>query len=136
MIENLDVSTFKEKIFNYGPKSQEWKFEGDKPAIVEYSANWCSPCKALEPTLKELSEEYEGLVDFYKVDVEDNSEIAIKFGIKAIPSMLFIPMTGTPQMAQGALPKDQLKNSIDNVLLRKKDKEKESDKVSESSKEN
>lgn len=122
MIEKLDEKTFKEKVFNFSPESKEFKFEGDKPSIVEFSASWCRPCKTLEPVLEELSEEYKDQINIYKVDVEDESNVAIKLGIKAVPSLLFIPLGQTPQMAQGSIPKEQLKSSIDNVLL-KKDKE-------------
>lgn len=122
MVEKLNEETFKEKIFAYEDKNKDWNFEGDKPAIVDFSASWCKPCKALEPILEKLSEEYKDQIDFYKVDVEDNSNIAIKFGIQAVPSLLFIPINRKPQMAQGSLPESQLKSSIDNVLLKEEEK--------------
>lgn len=124
MIKELDEKTFKEKVFNFGPKSKEFIFEGEKPSIVEFSASWCKPCKSLEPVLEELSEEYKDEINIYKVNVEDESNIAIKLGIKAIPSLLFISLDKkTPQMTQGNIPKEQLKSSIDNVLLKKETKE-------------
>ena len=116
MIENLTKETFKQKVFNF-EENQEWKFEGDKPAIIDFYADWCQPCKIVEPVLEELSEEYEGKVDFYKIDTEAQQELAAAFGIQSIPSLLFIPLDGKPQMAAGALPKETFKQVIDDELL-------------------
>lgn len=115
MIENLTKETFKEKVFNF-EENQEWKFEGDKPAIIDFYADWCQPCKIVEPVLEELSEEYQGKVDVFRIDTEDQQELAAMFGIKSIPSILFIPQQEQPQMAQGALPKDTLEKAIKDVL--------------------
>ncbi|MBS3771680.1 MAG: thioredoxin [Bacteroidales bacterium] len=115
MIENLTKETFKEKVFNF-EENQEWKFEGDKPAIIDFYADWCQPCKIVEPVLEELSEEYKGKVDVFRIDTEDQQELAAMFGIKSIPSILFIPQAEQPQMAQGALPKDTLEKAIKDVL--------------------
>ncbi len=97
-------------------ENQEWKFEGDKPAIIDFYADWCQPCKIVEPVLEELSEEYKGKVDVFRIDTEDQQELAAMFGIKSIPSILFIPQEEQPQMAQGALPKDTLEKAIQDVL--------------------
>lgn len=113
---HLDLDTFKEKVFNF-EANEEWKFEGDKPCIIDFYADWCGPCKALTPTLEKLSEEYDGEVDIYKIDTEEQRDLAGMFGIKSIPSILFVPVDGQPQMAQGALPEKQLKELIDKVLL-------------------
>jgi len=115
MIENLTKETFKEKVFNF-EENQEWKFEGDKPAIIDFYADWCQPCKIVEPVLEELSEEYKGKVDVFRIDTEDQQELAAMFGIKSIPSILFVPQEEQPQMAQGALPKDTLEKAIQDVL--------------------
>jgi len=115
MIENLTKETFKEKVFNF-EENQEWKFEGDKPAIIDFYADWCQPCKIVEPVLEELSEEYKGKVDVFRIDTEDQQELAAMFGIRSIPSILFIPQQEQPQMAQGALPKDTLEKAIKDVL--------------------
>jgi thioredoxin len=120
-MENLTKETFQEKVFNF-EKNKDWKFEGDKPCLIDFYADWCQPCKILTPILEELSEEFKGKVNIYKVDTEAQQELAAAFGIKSIPSMLFCPMEGQPQMAQGALPKDNLKQAIDEVLLLKKAK--------------
>ena len=112
---HLTQTTFKEKVFNY-EKSKDWKFEGDKPAIIDFYADWCAPCKMVAPILEELSTEYEGKLDIYKVNTEDQQELAAAFGIRSIPSLLFIPKEGQPQMAMGALPKETFKKTIENVL--------------------
>ncbi|MCF8335091.1 MAG: thioredoxin [Bacteroidales bacterium] len=115
MIENLTKETFKEKVFNF-EENQEWKFEGDKPAIIDFYADWCQPCKIVEPVLEEISQEYEGKIDVFRIDTEDQQELAAMFGIRSIPSILFIPQEEQPQMAQGALPKDTLEKAIKDVL--------------------
>lgn len=114
-MENLTVDTFKEKVFNY-TENKEWKFEGDKPAIIDFYADWCGPCKMVAPILDQLSKEYDGRVDIYKVNTENEQELAQAFGISSIPSILFIPKDAQPQMAAGALPKAQFEKIIDDVL--------------------
>jgi thioredoxin len=115
-MEHLTAETFKEKVFNY-EISPAWKFEGSKPCIIDFYADWCGPCKMVAPILEELSTVYQGKIDFYKVDTEAEQELAAVFGIRSIPSMLFVPMIGQPQMAMGALPKDTLIQAINDVLL-------------------
>jgi len=117
MTEHLTKQTFLEKVFNY-EQNQEWKFEGEIPAIIDFYADWCGPCKMVAPVLEELSKEYEGKINIYKIDTEVEQELASVFGIRSIPSLLFIPADEKPQMAQGALPKDALKDAIDNILLK------------------
>ncbi len=116
MTQHLTKTDFLEKIFNF-EQNKEWKFEGELPAIIDFYADWCGPCKMVAPVLEELSSEYEGKINIYKVDTESEQELAAAFGIRSIPSLLFIPSDGQPQMAQGALPKDALKEAINNVLL-------------------
>jgi thioredoxin 1 len=115
MIEHLTLETFKQKVFNF-EKSTDWKFEGDKPAIIDFYADWCGPCKMVAPILEELSKEYDGKLNIYKVDTESEKELASVFGIRSIPSLLFIPKDAQPQMAQGALPKDSFKKAFKEVL--------------------
>jgi thioredoxin 1 len=118
-IEHLTKATFLEKVFNY-EANQEWKFEGKLPCIIDFYADWCGPCKMVAPILEELSKEYDGKLDIYKIDTEAEQELAGAFGIRSIPSMLFVPMNEQPQMAVGALPKDSLKQAINDVLLKEK----------------
>ena len=115
MTELLTKESFLEKDFNF-EKNKEWKFEGDKPAIIDFYADWCGPCKMVAPILEELSNEYEGKVDIYKIDTEVEQELSAAFAIRSIPSMLFIPAGEQPQMAQGALPKAELERVIKEVL--------------------
>jgi len=113
-MENLTVETFKEKVFDY-TQGEEWSFKGTKPAIIDFYADWCAPCKMVAPILEELSGEYEE-VDFYKIDTEAQPELAATFGIQSIPSILFIPLGSQPQMAMGALPKETFKLAIAQIL--------------------
>lgn len=115
MTENLTKETFLKKVFNY-EENKDWKFEGDKPAIIDFYADWCGPCKMIAPILEQLSEEYKGKVDIYKIDTEVEQELAAAFAIRSIPSMLFIPIGDQPQMANGALPKTELERIISEVL--------------------
>ena len=115
MTEDLTKKTFLEKVFNY-EKNKEWVFEGKVPAIIDFYADWCGPCKMIAPILEELSNEYEGKINIYKVDTEAEQEFAAAFAIRSIPSMLFIPMNEQPQMSNGALPKQELQKLIQEVL--------------------
>lgn len=115
MLEKLTNDTFKTKVFNY-TENKEWKFEGDVPCLIDFYADWCGPCKVVAPILEELAQEYDGKLNVYKVDTETERELAGAFGIQSIPSLLFVPKDGQPQMAQGALPKDTFEQAIKEVL--------------------
>ena len=115
----LTKADFLQKVMNYEENPTEWKYVGDKPCIIDFYANWCGPCKMVAPILEELAAEYEGQIYVYKVNTEEQQELAGAFGIQSIPSLLFCPMEGQPQMAQGALPKETLKEAINEVLLKK-----------------
>ncbi len=114
-LEHLTNETFKEKIFNY-EANKEWKFEGATPAIIDFYADWCGPCKVVGPILEELKAEYGDKLDIFKVNTEEQRELSSVFGIQSIPSLLFIPKEGQPQMAMGALPKETFKQAISEVL--------------------
>lgn len=113
----LTAQEFKTEIFNYEKNPDEWVYEGTKPAIIDFYADWCGPCKRLAPIMAELAKEYEGKVLIYKIDIDKEKELATYFGIRSIPSLLFIPAKGTPQMAQGLIPKKELAETIDSFLL-------------------
>ena len=113
----LNKADFLAKVVNYETTPNEWNYLGDKPAVIDFYADWCGPCKMIAPVLEELAEEYGDQIYIYKIDTEKEQELAALFNIRSIPSLLFIPMTGQPQMAQGALPKTELKKAIDEVLL-------------------
>ena len=118
-IIELNKTEFLNKVYNYETSPKEWKFEGDKPAIVDFYATWCGPCKALHPVLEELSKEYSGQINIYQIDVDKEKELASAFGIQSIPTLLLIPTKGDPQIMHGAQPKVQLKKAIDEFLLKK-----------------
>lgn len=115
----LTKADFLKKVADYEKSPEEWKYLGDKPALIDFYASWCGPCKALAPVLEELAAEYGDQIYIYKVNTEEQQELAAAFGIRSIPTLLFIPMQGKPQMAQGALPKASLKEAIDKVMLGK-----------------
>ncbi len=115
MTEKLTKQDFIDKVFDFENES-EWSYKGDKPAIIDFYADWCGPCKMVAPILEELSEEYKDKLHIYKIDTDKEQELAGAFGIQSIPSILFIPVNDKPQMAAGALPKDQLVKVINDVL--------------------
>lgn len=112
----LTTQDFKNKVFNYETE-KEWKYEGPLPAIIDFYADWCGPCKMVAPILEELSTEYEGKIVIYKVDTEAEMELASVFGIQSIPTFLFIPVNGDPVMQPGAFPKNVFKQVIEEHLL-------------------
>lgn len=116
---HLTKADFLAKVANFETNPTKWEYLGDKPAIIDFYADWCGPCKVIAPVLEELAGEYEGQIYVYKINTETEPELAAAFGIRSIPSLLFVPMNDTPQMAAGALPKQQLKQAIDEVLLKK-----------------
>ena len=116
MATQLTKDKFLKEIFDY-ENNKEWKFEGKLPAVIDFYADWCQPCKMVAPIIEELSTEYEGKVNFFKVDTEAQQELAGAFGIQSIPSLLFIPVDGKPQMAAGALPKASFVDVIEKELL-------------------
>lgn len=119
-IVHLTLDEFRKKVANIDRNSTEWKYLGDKPAIVDFYADWCGPCKMIAPILEELANEYADEIYIYKVDTDKEQVLASLFGIRSIPALLFVPMEGDPQMANGALPKDKLKQGIEEILLKKK----------------
>lgn len=115
-IINLTDATFRQLVFDYG-KNKEWKYEGTKPAIIDFYADWCAPCRQLSPIVEELAKEYSGKIVVYKVDTEKESKLAQEIGISALPTLLFIPVKGKPQVSMGALPKATLEKAINDILL-------------------
>jgi len=115
MLEHLTNETFKEKVFNF-ELNTEWKYEGKTPCMIDFYADWCGPCKMVAPVLEELQKEYGENIVIYKVDTEIERELASIFGVQSIPSLLFVPIEGQPQMAMGALPKSTFEKAIADVL--------------------
>ena len=119
MTIQLSTEEFKNRVFNY-ETDKEWNYKGALPAIVDFYADWCGPCKMVAPILEELGKEYEGKIIIYKVDTEAEQELSSAFGIRSIPSFLFIPLKGQPAMQPGALPKHTFKQVIDEHLVGEK----------------
>lgn len=115
----MTKADFLKKIADYEKNPTEWKYKGDKPAIVDFYADWCGPCRSISPVLEELAKEYDGQIYIYKVNTDKERELSSALGIQSLPSLLFIPMEGQPQMAKGALPKETFKKIIDDFLLKK-----------------
>ena len=120
MVQELTLDQFQQKIYNLSDAnaSSELKYLGDKPAIVDFYASWCGPCRMVAPILEELAAEYAGRIVVYKVNIEKEPDLSAAFGIRSIPSILFIPLSGKPQMLQGAMPKDAFKKAIKQYLLK------------------
>jgi thioredoxin len=114
-MKTLSAKEFKKQIFDF-ERELDWKYLGKSPAIIDFYADWCGPCKALSPILEELAEEYKGKLEIYKVDTEASPDLAAAFGIRSIPSILFIPKKGAPSMAAGLIPKSNLKDAIRDLL--------------------
>jgi thioredoxin len=120
MSEYLSKASFIEKVFDFENEKQ-WKYRGELPAIIDFYADWCGPCKMVSPVLDALALEYAGKLNVYKIDTDKEQELAGAFGIQSIPSLLFIPQTGEPQMARGALGREAFDKAIADILGVKKD---------------
>ena len=112
----MTKAEFFEKVANFEENRNEWVYLGDKPCIVDFYADWCQPCKIVSPILEELAKEYEGKINIYKINTEEETELSAAFGIRSIPSVLFVPMNEKPQMSVGALPKEGYVKAIGEVL--------------------
>ena len=119
-VEYLSYDTFLTKVWNFETNSQEWIYEGDIPCVIDFYADWCGPCKRVAPIMDDLAEKYDGKVKIYKINTDKERQLSSAFGIKSIPSVLFVPMQGKPMMQAGALPKDQYIKIIEDELLNNK----------------
>lgn len=116
-VQHLTKEEFLSKVANFETSPDQWNYLGDKPALIDFYATWCGPCKALAPVLEEVAETYGDRIHVYKVDVDQQQELAAAFGIRSVPTLLFIPQEGTPRMAAGAMPRTQLENAVKEILL-------------------
>jgi thioredoxin len=116
---HLTKAEFLSKVANFQTNPTEWKYLGAKPCIIDFYATWCGPCKMVAPILEDLAKEYDGKIYIYKVDVDAEQEIAAAYGIQSIPTIFFCPMNGTPQISQGAMPKESFQKMITDILLKK-----------------
>lgn len=115
-IIHLTEESFKKLVYDY-EKNSEWKYAGNKPAIIDFYADWCAPCRQLSPIVEEIAKEYSGKIVVYKVDTEKERKLAQNVGVSALPTLLFIPVKGKPQVSMGALPKATLEKAINEILL-------------------
>lgn len=114
-MEFLTKQSFLEKIFDFENKT-EWEYKGERPVVIDFYADWCGPCKMLSPIMESLSKEYHGLIDIYKIDTEQEHELAAVFGIRSIPSVLFVPINDKPRMSVGAMQKDDYKRAFNEIF--------------------
>lgn len=110
-MEILTIETFKQKIFDF-EKSQEWTFTGQRPVFIDFYADWCGPCHMLSPILENVAVKYQGKIDIYKIDTEKSPELAALFGVRGIPALLFVPLTGEPAMSSGVMPEEAFDRAI------------------------
>lgn len=118
---HLTKAEFLKKVFDYEANPEEWKYEGDKPAIIDFYADWCGPCKRVAPILERLAKEYDGRIVIYKINTDKEKELSAAFGIRSIPTLLFIPLKEKPQLSQGALPEEAFRKVIDEFLLKEQE---------------
>ena len=118
VVKHLTKAEFLSKVWNYEANPNEWKYEGDKPCIIDFYTTWCGPCKRLSPILEELAVEYKGKIVVYKINTEVERELAQVFQVRSIPTLLFCPLNDNPQINVGALLKEQLVEAINKVLLK------------------
>ena len=118
-VEELTADTFKQKVMNYDKHPNEWVFEGSRPAIIDFYATWCGPCKQVAPIVEQVANDYAGKIDVYKIDVDKQQELAALFGVQSIPTILFVPKEGTPQRVNGAMPRTGFDEAIKQVFKMK-----------------
>ena len=116
----MNKQMFLDKVFDYTTGATEWKYQGDKPAVIDFYATWCGPCRMVAPILKDLAKEYGDSIVIYKVDTDKEKELSMAMGIRSLPTIVFIPKTGDPQVIVGAAEKATFRRAIDEVLLNKK----------------
>ena len=114
-VQYLTTSDFRKKIMDYEAHPEEWVFAGSRPAVIDFYTTWCGPCKMMAPVVESLAEKYAGKIDFYKVDIDQESELASVFGISSIPTFLFIPVKGKPAVQMGAMQKEDFEGLIDKI---------------------
>ena len=115
----MNKQMFLDKVFDYTTGATEWKYLGDKPCVIDFYATWCGPCRMVAPILKDLAKEYGDQIVIYKVDTDKEKELSMAMGIQSLPTIVFIPQAGQPQVIVGAADKATFKRAIDEVLLKK-----------------
>ena len=120
VVVQMDKQMFIDKVFDYTTGATEWKYKGEKPAVIDFYATWCGPCRMVAPILKDLAKEYGDSIIIYKVDTDKEKELSMAMGIQSLPTIVFIPQNGQPQVIIGAADKRTFQQAIDEVLLNKK----------------
>ena len=116
----MNKQMFLDKVFDYTTGATEWKYQGEKPCVIDFYATWCGPCRMVAPILKDLAKEYGDSIVIYKVDTDKEKELSMAMGIQSLPTIVFIPKSGQPQIIVGAADKTTFRRAIDEVLLNKK----------------
>lgn len=116
---SMNKQMFLEKVFDYTTGATEWKYQGNKPCIIDFYATWCGPCRMISPILKDLATEYKDSIVVYKVDTDREQELSAAMGIRSLPTVVFIPQEGQPQIIVGAADKDTFRRAVQEVLLKK-----------------
>lgn len=116
----IDKQAFIKRVYDYEKNPEKWVYAGDKPCVIDFYADWCGPCKVIAPYLEEIAEKYNGKVYVYKVNVDEQRELASYFGIESIPAVLFCPVQGKPQMMAGARPKEDFYTAVETIISPKK----------------
>lgn len=116
----LDKATFLRDVYNYEKDPTQWVYEGKKPCIIDFYADWCGPCRKVAPIMKEMAGKYKDQIVVYKIDVDKETELAQTFGISSIPTILFVPLKGKPQLVQGAMPRSEVVKQVEEYLLNNK----------------
>lgn len=119
-VKEINQTQFKQLVSNYSGGYKNWSFKGTRPAIIDFYAVWCGPCKKLAPIVEELAKEYKGKIDFYKINIDNNPELAQEYQVGSIPMLLLAPTTGVPQIITGLYPKEEIIKAIDYVFWPKK----------------
>ncbi len=117
---HLTKAEFIKRVSNYEAKPSQWKYEGNVPCVVDFYATWCGPCKMLSPIMESLATEYHGKLIIYKVDIDQEEELASEFGVQSIPTLLWVPMSGDPFVTRGSMTKAELKKIVDEKLVTSK----------------
>ncbi len=120
LIKHITAKYMRDHIYDYKENPTKFVFKGERPAVLDFYADWCGPCRQLSPKIAKLAEKYKGQVDFYKVNVDDEGELARIFGVRSIPMLLFIPVEGTPMQTVGGLSMEQLEESLAKIIKPKK----------------
>ena len=113
----LTTAEFKKKVIDFEKHPNEWVFEGKNPAIIDFFATWCGPCRRMSPTVDKIAKDYAGKIDVYKIDIDKEKQVAMVFGIQSVPTILFVPVTGKPTMQEGALDEASFRQAIREVLF-------------------